>query len=223
MSEVVDHSRKIIRVINPNSNSQVTVEMATALAPLQLPSGPQIGCVTLEEGPFGIETDQHVTDVIPLLTQYVSQDSEAAAFVIACYSDPGLMACREITQRPVFGIQNCAILAAMARGRNFGVVALSEGSIKRHLAYISSMGVESALAGERPLHMSVAEAEGAEAYPRILATATALKEQDGADCVILGCAGMSRHRARLEHDLGLPVIDPSFAAVSAALAAVITP
>jgi allantoin racemase len=47
-----------------------------------------------------------------------------------------------------------------------------------------------------------------------------LKEEDGAEAVVMGCAGMARHRAPLEEALGVPVIDPTQAAVTMALGAV---
>ena len=45
----------------------------------------------------------------------------------------------------------------------------------------------------------------------------ALKEQDGANAIVMGCAGMARHRKPLEDALGIPVIDPTQAAVTMAL------
>jgi Asp/Glu/hydantoin racemase len=47
-----------------------------------------------------------------------------------------------------------------------------------------------------------------------------LKDEDGAETVIMGCAGMARHRRPLEQALGIPVIDPTQAAVTMALGAV---
>jgi Asp/Glu/hydantoin racemase len=47
-----------------------------------------------------------------------------------------------------------------------------------------------------------------------------LIEQDGAEAVVMGCAGMARHRRPLEEELGIPVIDPTQAAVTMALGAV---
>ena len=43
---------------------------------------------------------------------------------------------------------------------------------------------------------------------------------DGADVIVMGCAGMARHRRALEKALGVPVIDPTQAAVAMALGAV---
>jgi len=37
---------------------------------------------------------------------------------------------------------------------------------------------------------------------------------------VMGCAGMARHRKPLEEALGIPVIDPTQAAVAMALGAV---
>ena len=44
-----------------------------------------------------------------------------------------------------------------------------------------------------------------------------LRDEDGADVLIMGCAGMARHRAPLEQELGVPVIDPTQAAASIAI------
>jgi allantoin racemase len=44
-----------------------------------------------------------------------------------------------------------------------------------------------------------------------------LVEKDGADVIVMGCAGMARHRRPLEAALGVPVIDPTQAAVAMAI------
>ena len=210
-----------ILVINPNSNDDVTKGFSEVLDPLRLPGGPDIECITLSEGPFGIETQEHVESVTLPLRRTVVERTDVDAFVIACYSDPGITVCREATDKPVFGIQESGILAALSRGERFGVIALGPQSIKRHLRYIRQLGLENRLAAERPLHMSVAAAEDADAYPRVLQVARELVEKDAADVLLLGCAGMTRHRLPLEQDLAVPVIDPVQMAVAQALTAVL--
>ena len=84
-------------------------------------------------------------------------DNASDAFVIACYSDPGLHVCREGTTRPVFGIAECGVLTALARAERFGVIAILQRSIARHMRYLRQMGLMDRLAGERPLELSVAE------------------------------------------------------------------
>ncbi len=207
-----------ILVINPNSNQAVTDGMDEALEPFRVQGSVEIECATLAEGPFGIESQADVEAVVLPLRDLVAERSDADCFVIACYSDPGLHVCREATARPVLGIQECGILAAMARGDRFGVIAIAQKSIQRHLRYLRQMGVSGRLAAERAVNLSVAEtASGTDTFERLCQVGTELREQDGADTIVLGCAGMAAHRAGLEQRLQVPVIDPVQAAVSAAL------
>jgi allantoin racemase len=210
-----------ILVINPNSNQQVTRNLAEALQPLSFAGGPKIDCVTLAEGPLGIETQVDLESVTMPLHALVAADNSTDAFVIACYSDPGLQVCREATPRPVFGIAESGVLSALARGDRFGVIAVAQRSIGRHLRYLRQMCLMDRFAGERPLEMSVAEAaSGDGTLARMIDVGHALKNQDGANAIVMGCAGMSRHRAALEDALGVAVIDPTQAAVTMALGAV---
>jgi allantoin racemase len=214
-------TRPRIRIINPNSNEAVTRGIDAAVAPLRFADGPELVCSTLPEGPFGIESQADVESVAMPLRRLVEADNSSDAFVIACYSDPGLYVCREGTARPVFGIAECGVLTALARSGRFGVIAISARSIARHARYLRQMGVADRLAGERALEMSVAEtAAGDKTLERMIEAGRQLKDEDGAEAVVMGCAGMARHRAPLEQALGVPVIDPTQAAVTMALGAV---
>jgi Asp/Glu/hydantoin racemase len=122
----------------------------------------------------------------------------------------------------VFGINESGVLTALARGERFGVIAIRQRSIRRHIRYLRQMGLEARLAGERPLEMSVAEtASGERTLDRMIAVGRELRDEDGADVVIMGCAGMARHRAPLEAALGVAVIDPTQAAVAMALGGIV--
>jgi allantoin racemase len=214
-------SRPRIMVINPNSNRVVTAGLAEALKPLMFDNGPEIVCETLAEGPFGIESQADVDSVAMPLRRLVENDTGTAAFVIACYSDPGLHVCREATTRPVLGIAECGVLTALTRAETFGVIAIAQRSIRRHLRYLRQIGLLDRLAGERPLDMSVAEtASGEGTLAKMITVGRALKDEDGAGAIVMGCAGMARHRKALEEALGIPVIDPTQAAVTMALGAV---
>ncbi len=212
-----------ILVINPNSNEAVTEGMAKVLKSFNFSDGPEIVCVSLTQGPFGIESQADIEFVKLPLRNMVSERKDIEAFVIACYSDPGLQVCREATDRPVFGIQECAVLAAMAQGDRFGVIALQELSIRRHLIYLRQMGVMGRFAKERAVNLSVEEcASGAKTFDKLCTVAQQLRDEDKADTVILGCAGMASHRSSLESRIGIPVIDPVEAAVSMAMHTVIS-
>src|SRR5260370_35100661 len=214
-------ARSRIRVVNPNSNETVTRSLDAALDALRFENGPEIVCSTLAEGPFGIETQADVESVVMPLRRLVEADNSSDAFVIACYSDPGLHVCRESTTRPVFGIAECGVLTALARADRFGVIAISQRSIARHKSYLLKMGLTDRLAGERPREMSVAQTASRErTLARMVEVGRRLRDQDGAEAVIMGCAGMARHRQPLEQALGIPVIDPTQAAVTMAVGAV---
>ena len=215
-------NNKRIVVINPNSNQTVTEGMAEGLKPLLISGGPEIECITLVEGPFGIESQEDVDAVVFPLRECVSRIEKADAYVIACYSDPGLDVCRKATNKPVFGIQESGVLTALSQGNKFGVIAITDGSIKRHLRYLRQMKVMERLAKERSAGLSVEEsATGQGTYDRLCEVGTQLRDLDGAETIILGCAGMASHRALLEKFLGIPVIDPVQAATSMAIGALL--
>ena len=206
-----------ILLVNPNSNEEVTEGMREAVAAYALEGGPAIECITLAEGPFGVETQEDADSVVMPLARMAKARSDASAFIIACYSDPGISVCRSVAACPVYGIQESGVLTAMARADMFGLIALSPASVLRHRPYMRRMGVLERLAGARPLNMSVAESHAPESLPRVIEVGEQLKE-DGAGVILLGCAGMAGHRAALEDALGVPVVDPVQAATGMAMA-----
>lgn len=210
-----------ILVINPNSTQAVTDGIAGAVSGLALHDGPRIDCVTLAEGPPGIESQQHVDGVVGPLCDLVRREA-ADAYVIACYSDPGLHSAREVTDKPVLGISECGLLTACTMGERFGVVSILAGSIPRHLRAVRQMGLWDRMAGDRALGLGVVElADRTRVFDRMVAVGTDLRDQDGANVLVLGCAGMAYLRADLESETGIPVVDPTQAAVSMALGRVL--
>ena len=214
----MNNQRQHILVINPNSDESVTEGMIRELKGFHFSEGPRIECVSLSDGPFGIESQADIEAVTLPLRKMVSESRNVDAFIIACYSDPGLHVCREASEKPVFGIQECGVLTAMSMGDRFGVIALQESSIRRHLRYLRQMGVMERLAGERAASLSVRESvSGKGTFEKLLKAAKRLRDSDQADTIILGCAGMVTHRAKLELVIGIPVIAPVQAAVSMAM------
>jgi Asp/Glu/hydantoin racemase len=208
-----------ILVINPNSTVSVTDALDRALDPLRTDAGPRIVCTTLAEGPPGIETQVHVDAASAHVTAAIGRE-RADAYVIACFSDPGLHAAREETPAPVFGIAESGMVAALSLGYRFGIVSILDRSIPRHLRYVDTLGLRGRLAGDRAINLGVTGlANESDTLQRIEAVGRALRDQDGADVLILGCAGMAQYRHRVEQALGLPVIDPTQAAVGSALTA----
>ncbi|MEM8729088.1 MAG: aspartate/glutamate racemase family protein [Pseudomonadota bacterium] len=209
-----------ILVINPNSNQAVTDGLDRTLDPFRAKGGAAIECVTLADGPFGIESQAHADQVIVPLVAMVQARPDASAFVIACYSDPGIDSCRSVSTVPVFGIQESGVFTALSRGDRIGIIGISSAAERRHRLYMRRMGILDRVAGERALNMSVDEsARGSGTFERLIDVGQALIT-DGAEALVLGCAGMAVHRAGLEEKLACPVIDPTQAAVAMALGTV---
>ncbi len=212
-----------ILVINPNSDVAVTEALSRAVEPFRLGGGPAIECVTIAESPLGIMTQRDVYEAALRTADLAKARPDASAIVIACYSQPGLDLLRTETRRPVVGMQDAGILAAMGLADRFGVIAVAEGSIPRHLANLARMGVMSRLAGEvAPARaLTVAESGDPAASFDLLREAGTKLKQMGAGAIILGCAGMSPQRGILEEALGIPVVDATQAAVAQALGRVL--
>lgn len=210
-----------ILVINPNSSTSVTAAIDLAVEPLRIAGGPTIAVVDLPEGPPGIMTQQDSDSVILPLARRVKNDP-ADAFVIACFSDPGLHAVREAAGgRPVMGIAEWGILRALTLGERFGIIALSPNSIKRQQRLTRTMGVDSRFAGSWSVGLSAAESAEASIRNRMIEAGRALVQTLRADVVVLGCAGMASHRCAIEEAIGCPVVEPSQQAVAAAIGALL--
>jgi len=208
-----------IYVINPNSTQRVTDGIDAAMAPLRMAGGPQISCLTLTNGPAGIQSQHDVESVtMPLTMLARSLEEKASAFVIACFSDPGLYAVREAVTKPVLGIMECGILTALTLGQRFGVIAILDSSIARHLRTYGAMGVNQRLAGELAIGLNVTELSQFErTLARMVHTGKRLRDEKGADVIVMGCAGMALYRNPLQDALGIPVVEPSQAAVTMAI------
>lgn len=212
-----------IYVINPNSTRAVTAGIDAAVAPLRTAGGPLIECLTLDAGPPGIQTQFDVESVtLPLVQLARSLQPTAAALVIACFSDPGLFAVREAMSQPVaipvLGISECGLLTALTMGQRFGVIAILDTSIPRHLRSYGAMGLLDRFAGELAIGLNVTDLGNYEAtLARMVTTGRRLRDEKGADVIVMGCAGMAAYQAALQDALGIPVIEPSQAAVAMAI------
>jgi Asp/Glu/hydantoin racemase len=202
-----------ILVINPNSSVDMTRDIDAGLDVLRRNGGSEITCMTLAEGPREIETQEDVERVV-LPVQNTIRQNEADGYVISCFSDPGLVLARETASRPVVGIAESSFLAALGLGHLFGVVAIHNRSIPRHMRNIRALGLEHRLAGDRALDIGVAEVRDAGVVDRVAKVGRTLRDEDHADVIILGCAGMGIYRTAIEDMLGIPVIDPTQVAVA---------
>jgi len=205
-----------ILIINPNSSGPCSAGIDAAVALFRRPGGPALDVVTTQDGPPAIYSwaDWHAA-VAPVCRRIASDPADI--YVVACASDPGIEAARAATSRPVLGVFRAAIATAVARAERFGVVAIVDASKGRHMTALRAMGLESRLAAEIALNVSMDTLlDPTAARARLIDAATACRDA-GAETVILGCTGMAGHRASIEAAVGVPVIEPCQAAASIAI------
>lgn len=210
---------KTLYVINPNSNQAVTDGLDEAVEPLRLAGGSSITCVTLTEGPPGIESQLDVDRAAIAVHDFaMAHQDGASGFVVACFSDPGLALLRERARVPSFGISESGALTAMTLGQTFGVIAILARSIPRHLRNWGAMGIGARLAGEVAIGRTVSElADRAATLAAMVDAGRRLRDEHGAQVLVMGCAGMANFRAPLQDAVGLAVVEPTQAAVSMAV------
>jgi len=212
-----------ILIINPNSSQSVTDGMDEAIEPFRMTDGPTIECTTLACGPPGIETQAHVAAVVDPICQRVRARDDVDAFVIGCFSDPGLHAARETTTKTVLGIGESSMATALTMGERFGIISILDSSIPRHARAVRASGLSSRFAGDVAIGIGVTElASGAGVMDGLLAAGRKLVDVHGADVLILGCAGMAQYRGLVADALKVTVIDPTLSAVALAIGAVHT-
>ena len=209
-----------ILVINPNSNAVFTRLMRASLAPLQAASGWHIDCEMLDGTPPGIESQRDIDSVIEPLCAMVAQEAARTdAFVIGCFADTGLYSAREITDKPVLGICESGLASALCLGERFGVISTSTESRNAELRLARSYGLLDRCVGFAPIDIPVADIPtDPTAKDRVFGAAENLKS-NGADVLVLGCAGMTPYRDEVRRRFGLPVIDPCISTVAMAISA----
>ncbi|WP_431281400.1 aspartate/glutamate racemase family protein [Humitalea sp. 24SJ18S-53] len=209
--------QKRILVVNPNSSQHITDALSASVQPHR-DGGIAVDCVTLAEGPPGISSHTHKAFVVgPMQALVLREAPDTAAYVIACFGDPGLMAVREVTDRPVFGMGEASFYTAMALADRFGVISTTEGSRPRLARYVRELGLADRFAGSVAAGIPVVELanDPTATLDRLTEAGEALKAL-GAQVVITGCAGMAAYRQALSARLGMPVVEPAHAAVGLA-------
>lgn len=194
-------------------------------------SGTQITVAQIERGPASIETAFDTAlatpDVLRLIVE--AERDGVDAVVIDCMDDPGMEAARELVSIPVVGPSQAAMHLASILGHRFSIVTiLDERSVVPFENQASRYGLADTLASVRWVEIPVLGLhEDTDRMVRDLITeSVAAVERDGAHAVIFGCTGMMGCAAQVRSGLaeaghhGVPVIDPTPAAVRLAEALV---
>lgn len=214
----------VIYVINASSRTDtgITADLQKSLHWADRPGLIEIRCVTLEDGPNGISTERDSNDAAPAVLRFIERmgaQPDTAGFIIACFSDPGLYAARDLTRHPVVGIGEAGLLAGMGLGDRIGTIGVSAGGESKIRRQLRQMGVGDRLAGHRGLALDYGQLrDPAVVTDGLIGAARSLRDDDGAQALVFAGAGMARYIAAVSEAVGLPVVDPTQAAVGLALA-----
>jgi allantoin racemase len=205
-----------IMVINPNTSISMTEHLRRELEAIKRPDT-ELSVVCPATGPVSIESAYDEAVAVPPTLELVQQANEEGydGIILACFSDPGIHAAKEISDIPVVGIQEASLHAAAMLGYKFTILTPLPQRIPHKHEEVRRYRLESSLASVRALGMTVAEtdADPERTKQRILETASRAAEEDGAEVMILGCAGMAGYAGEVERKLGVTVLDPSAVAL----------
>jgi len=208
-----------IFVINPNTSESVTEHIRRELEKIKRPDT-ELTVVNPEHGPVSIESAYDEALAGPPTLELVRKANEEGydAIVLACFSDPALDAAKEISDILVIGIEETTMHMAAMLGHKFSVTTAFRNRVPTREIHTRLRGVDSAYASTLVLNMAVLEmdANPEKAKARILELSHKAVEEDGAEVIILGCAGLTGYAEDVERELGVVVLDPTSVALKIA-------
>lgn len=205
-----------IKVINPNTTLSMTDKIFQSARLVAAP-GTEIVAVSPQMGPVSIETfHDEVFAAAGVVDEVRKGEAEGFdGYVIACFGDPGLAAAREVAKGPVVGIAEAAMHMATLIGHSFSIISLIDRMEPMMAHLVQAYGMEHKCRSIRMTALEVLqlEEEGSDARQIVVRECRKAIEEDRADSVLLGCAGMSDLMAHVTAEIGAPAIDGVSAAV----------
>ena len=208
-----------IKIINPNTTQSMTDGIYEAAISVKN-SDTEIIAVTPKRGPVSIENfhDEFASTIGVMEEVHKGMKEDIDAFIIACYGDPGLYAAREIADVPVIGIAEASMYMASIVAPKFSVVAVIPRTTLMLEEVVKRYSMDTKCVSIRASDMTVL---GFEENPelgmeKLKAASIKAMEEDGAEAICLGCAGMVNFTEALQEELGIPVFDGVTAAVKMA-------
>ncbi|OED43022.1 Asp/Glu/hydantoin racemase [Chromatiales bacterium (ex Bugula neritina AB1)] len=207
-----------IHLVNPNTTESMTVKAAEAARKVAA-AGTEVVHSQPEYGPVSIEGYYDEVFAVPgMLDQIAAFDPTVDGHIIACFDDTGLDAARTIAHGPVVGICEAALCTAAMIANSYSVVTTTSRSVPALIHLVHKYGAERRCVNVRASDVLVLALEDSTSPARELIEAEikAAMSEDGAEAIVLGCAGMADLASQLSDQFGLPVIDGVSAAVKQA-------
>lgn len=201
-----------ILVVNPNSSVEMTESIRSTLN-AQKRRDTELTVICTEGAPPAIQSATDIAEAVPRMIPRIREANGEGydAVIVACFSDPGLEAAREVSDALVLGIQETTVHVAAMLGHKYTILTPLASRIASKEQDVRRFKAEAAMASVRALGMTVTETEAdpVRTKARALEVARQAAEEDGAEVLILGCAGMTGYAEDIERDLGVLVLDPT--------------
>ncbi|WP_417279723.1 aspartate/glutamate racemase family protein [Celeribacter sp.] len=207
-----------VAVTNPNTTASMTEGIARAARAAAAPDV-EILAGQSAQGPEAIEGPFDGALAVPgMLAQMRRAELEGAgAHVIACFDDTGLDAARACLSAPVVGIGEAGMHIAALLAHRFAVVTTLSRSVPVISDNVRRYGFaercSAVLASDIPVLALHDPATGA---GDVISQHIEQALKQGAEAIVLGCAGMTDFARALEQRHGVPVIEGVGAAVGLA-------
>ena len=193
-----------VLLINPNSDSGMTAAIQDS-AETYAAGAFEVVTLPVPEAPRFLESSEDEIRCGPGVMRLLRENEKSFdAFVIACHSDSHLDAARELTDKPVIGIGEASMKLASFLGHNFSVVTTHQHSVPGKLLQIRAYHLQDLLASIR------APGEGEEGWANeslFMELSRRAMKEDGAEVIVLGCAGLSGMDRKIREALNVPVLD----------------
>jgi allantoin racemase len=195
-----------ILVVNPNTTASMTRKIGVAAQRAAAP-GTQIVAINPAHGPASIEG---------YYDEALSCAQDFDAVVIACFDDTGLDALRCLTDKPVVGIGEAAYRVAAMLCNKFSVVTTLARSVPALEHNLRRYGMQHQCQRVRSSEVAVLDLEDAqpEALNKIRVEIALALQDDRAEAIVLGCAGMADLAHSMSVEFGVPVLDGLACAVA---------
>jgi allantoin racemase len=211
-------------VVNPNTSIEMTAAIHRAA---EAAAGPDVIVETVKAtaGPRSIEGafDEAVSLLGTLewvLRREADVNTAVDAYVFACFSaHAAIDATRELTRKPALGIAEAAMAVASLVGHRFSIVTTSPRWKPLLEDAVLTYGYERRCASVRSSGLAVLDLEALpreQVIERLVDEARRAVNEDGAEAIVLGCAGMADLEARLREALDVPIVESVAAGVSLA-------
>jgi len=184
--------------------------------------GLQLGVVGLEWGTASIEA--RVDDALAapgVLQRAIEAERDgAAAVIINCMNDPGLLAAREVVAIPVIGPMEASMHLAAMLSHRFSIITTAAGDIPAVEELAQRYRMRQKLASVRAIDIPVLELlnDSQATLEAMLAAAQEAVCQDGAGAIIPGCTLLAEITPQVSERLcaggiQIPVLNPPLVAL----------